>query len=54
MMQAVIDSVDQAEAPRRLVLGSDAYTAIHDVLTKRLAALEGQKEVAFSTDVDGD
>jgi NAD(P)-dependent dehydrogenase (short-subunit alcohol dehydrogenase family) len=53
MMQAVIDSVDQPEAPRRLVLGSDAYTAIHDVLTKRLAALEGQKDLALSTDVDG-
>lgn len=52
MMQAVIDSVDQAEAPKRLALGSDAYTAIHDVLTKRLAALEAQKAVAFSTDAE--
>jgi NAD(P)-dependent dehydrogenase (short-subunit alcohol dehydrogenase family) len=52
MMQAVINSVDQAEAPKRLVLGSDAYTGIHDVLTKRLAALEAQKDVAFSTDAE--
>ena len=52
MMQAVIDNVDQAEAPRRLVLGSDAYTAIHDVLTKRLAALEAQKDIASSTDAE--
>ncbi len=52
MMQAVLDSVDQAEAPKRLVLGRDAYSGIHDVLTKRLAALEAQKDVAFSTDVD--
>jgi NAD(P)-dependent dehydrogenase (short-subunit alcohol dehydrogenase family) len=53
MMRAVIDSVDQAEAPRRLVLGSDAYAEIHDVLMKRLAALEGQKDTALSTDVAG-
>ena len=52
MMQAAIDSVELAEAPRRLVLGSDAYNGIHDVLTKRLAALEAQKAIAFSTDAD--
>lgn len=50
MMQAVIDSVDLPEAPRRLVLGSDAYHGIRAVLTQRLAALEAQKELAFSTD----
>lgn len=52
MMQAAIDSVDLAEAPKRLVLGSDAYNGIHDVLTKRLAALEAQKTIALSTDAD--
>ena len=52
MMQAVIDSVDLAEAPKRLVLGSDAYSAIDEVLTKRLAALEAQKQIALSTDAD--
>jgi NAD(P)-dependent dehydrogenase (short-subunit alcohol dehydrogenase family) len=52
MMQAVIDSVDLVEAPRRLVLGSDAYHGIRAALTQRLAALEAQKEVAFSTDAD--
>jgi hypothetical protein len=52
MMQAVIDSVDLREAPKRLVLGSDAYNGIHAVLTQRLAALEAQKEIAFSTDAD--
>jgi hypothetical protein len=52
MMQAVIDSVDLREAPKRLVLGSDAYNGIHAVLTQRLAALEAQKEVAFSTDAE--
>ena len=52
MMQAVIDSVDLTEAPRRLVLGSDAYNGIYDVLTKRRAALELQKDIACSTDAD--
>ena len=52
MMQAAIDSVDLIEAPKRLVLGSDAYNGIHDVLTKRLAALEAQKTIALSTDAD--
>lgn len=54
MMQAAIDSVESAEAPRRLVLGHDAYNGIHDVLTKRLMALEAQKAVAFSTDADAE
>jgi NAD(P)-dependent dehydrogenase (short-subunit alcohol dehydrogenase family) len=52
MMQAMIDSVDLAVAPKRLVLGSDAYPRIHEVLTNRLAALEAQKEIALSMDTD--
>ncbi len=52
MMQAVIDSADLVEVPRRLVSGSDAYQGILAVLTQRLAALEAQKEVAFSTDAE--
>ena len=52
MMRAMIDSVEQAEAPKRLVLGSDAYGLIHDALTQRLAALEAQKEIACSTDAE--
>lgn len=53
MMQAMIDSVELAEAPKRLALGSDAYSMIHEVLTQRLAALEAQKAIALSTDADG-
>jgi NADP-dependent 3-hydroxy acid dehydrogenase YdfG len=53
MMQAMIDSVDLPEAPRRLALGSDAYSMIREALTDRLAALEAQREVALSTDVEG-
>ena len=46
----MIHSADLAEAPRRLVLGSDAYQGIHDALRRRLAALESQKSIALSTD----
>jgi hypothetical protein len=35
-----------------LLLGSDAYTRVHAALADRLAAFEGQKGVAYSTDVD--
>jgi len=50
--QAIIDSAGQSPAPRRLTLGSDAYAFVHDALTARLAALEAQKDLAHSTDVD--
>jgi NAD(P)-dependent dehydrogenase (short-subunit alcohol dehydrogenase family) len=50
MAKIIIDSVEQNPAPRRIALGSDACAAIHKALTDRLAALEGQREVAFSTD----
>jgi len=50
MVRIMIDSIDQNPAPRRIALGSDAYGAIHKALTDRLAALETQKDLAFSTD----
>ncbi len=51
MVREMIASVDRSPAPRRLTLGSDAYTLVHAALTERLAALEAQKEIAFSTDI---
>jgi hypothetical protein len=51
MVRIMIDSVDENPAPRRLALGSDAFTIIHKALTERLAALEAQKELALSTDL---
>jgi len=51
MAKIMIDSVDQNPAPKRIALGSDAYTMIHKALTDRLAALEAQKDLAFSTDL---
>ncbi len=52
MVAVMIDSVDRSPAPRRLTLGSAAYTKIRAALMERLAALEAQKDIAFSTDVD--
>ncbi|MFF2089374.1 SDR family oxidoreductase [Paenibacillus sp. NPDC058174] len=50
MAKAMIDSVDQQPAPKRLVLGSDSYRAIHKALTERLAELELQKDTSAATD----
>lgn len=50
MAKIMIDSVDQNPAPERIVLGSDSYNAIHKALTERLATLEAQRDLAFSTD----
>lgn len=54
MAKIMIDSVDQHPAPKRIVLGSDSYNAIHQALTARLEALESQRELAFSTDFPQD
>jgi len=51
MAKIIIDTVEQIPAPKRIALGSDAYGAIHKALTDRLAVLESQKDLAFSTDV---
>lgn len=53
MVELMIASVDQHPAPRRLALGSDAWQAMHKQLSERLAALEAQKDTAFSTDAPG-
>jgi hypothetical protein len=50
MATAMIASVDQDPAPRRLVLGSDAYQAIEASLTARLADVRTQRESAAATD----
>lgn len=50
MAEVIIDSVDQAPAPKRIALGSDAYAAMHKSLSARLAELESQKDLAASTD----
>lgn len=54
MARAIIDSVEVTPAPLRLTLGSDAYTMIRSALVNRLSALDAQRAVAESTDVDAD
>ena len=51
MVKLIIETVKQGYPPKRLVLGSDAYTAIQKALVERLASVEKQKEIAFSTDI---
>jgi NAD(P)-dependent dehydrogenase (short-subunit alcohol dehydrogenase family) len=50
MVEAMIASVDQEPAPRRIALGSDAYQVMRTQLVARLEALEAQRELACSTD----
>jgi NAD(P)-dependent dehydrogenase (short-subunit alcohol dehydrogenase family) len=51
MALAMIASVDQEPAPKRLALGTDAYLNIKTALIERLEALEAQKEITVSTDI---
>jgi NAD(P)-dependent dehydrogenase (short-subunit alcohol dehydrogenase family) len=46
LASAVITVADAAPPPRRLLLGSDAYEAIHASLTARLHEVEAQKDSA--------
>lgn len=50
MTDAMIAVADIANPPLRLVLGGTSYDAIREVLTARIAALDAQRTIAFSTD----
>jgi hypothetical protein len=50
MVERMIASVDELPAPRRLVLGRDAWQAMRTQLRARLDALEAQEALAASTD----
>ncbi|MBD1585973.1 SDR family oxidoreductase [Pseudomonas typographi] len=52
MAEAMLEVADAQPAPRRLLLGSGAYARVHTALAERLAALERQREVAMSTEID--
>lgn len=54
MAARIIESARQTPAPRRLVLGSDAYRFIHTALTERLVELEAQQAQAALTDASSD
>lgn len=49
-VDAMIAAADADQPPFRLTLGSTAYGNIRTALTRRLAALEAQREIAFSVD----
>lgn len=52
MVRAMLACAEQTPAPRRLVLGATAYAQVRAALQARLAELEGQKDVALSTEMD--
>jgi NAD(P)-dependent dehydrogenase (short-subunit alcohol dehydrogenase family) len=52
MARAIIESADQPVAPKRLLLGSDAYAMVTAALQQRLDELESGKDLANSTDAD--
>jgi hypothetical protein len=51
VVAAMIDVAELDDPPRRLLLGSDAYTLVRGALAERLAAVEAQRQLAHSTDV---
>lgn len=52
MVEAMIASVEQIPAPRRLTFGAAAYASISSALRSRLVELEDQKDAALSMDFD--
>ncbi|MBD3896481.1 SDR family oxidoreductase [Halomonas sp. ML-15] len=51
-VDAMIAAADEPAPPLRLALGSSAYEGIKQALEARLQALETQRDVAYSADVD--
>jgi NAD(P)-dependent dehydrogenase (short-subunit alcohol dehydrogenase family) len=49
---AIADSIEITPAPRRLVLGGNAYESIAAELHGQLAELTAQRELAYRTDAD--
>lgn len=52
MIEAMIASVEQDPAPRRLTFGATAYASIRSALQGRLAELENRKDAALAMDID--
>lgn len=52
MVEAMIASVEQDPAPRRLTFGAAAYASIRSALQGRLAELENRKDAALAMDID--
>lgn len=52
-VQAMIDVTTVNPAPLRLAMGRDAYEDMRASLVMRLAALDAQKDLALSSEIDG-
>jgi len=52
MAKAMIEAAAVQPAPKRLLLGSDAYDRVHATLTERLNQLTQQEALARSTEMD--
>lgn len=50
--RAMIDCADRSPAPRRLLLGSEAYERVQAALAARLSGLQAQKAIAESADLE--
>jgi len=51
MVQAMIDSAAVSPAPKRLLLGREAHGRVRAALLERLAALDAQQDIAYSTEI---
>lgn len=51
-VQAMIDVTGITPAPRRLAMGADAYRDMRAALVSRLEALDAQKELALSSEIE--
>jgi len=52
MARAIIASTAVTPAPTRLLLGRDAHDRVRAALLGRLAALDAQRDIAYSTEID--
>ncbi|HBK47662.1 MAG TPA: short chain dehydrogenase [Xanthomonadaceae bacterium] len=52
VVDRMIEMIDEGAAPLRLTLGASAFDGIHAALRQRLAALEAQKDIAYSVELD--
>jgi NAD(P)-dependent dehydrogenase (short-subunit alcohol dehydrogenase family) len=50
VVDAIIAVTERSAPPRRLLLGSDAYSLVHAALTERLEAVESQRDSAALSD----
>ncbi|WP_233356367.1 SDR family NAD(P)-dependent oxidoreductase [Brenneria sp. L3-3C-1] len=52
VVDRMIETIDAGTTPLRLTLGASAFDGIHAALRQRLAALDAQKDIAYSVELD--